>query len=1045
MNLLKFRLLAKILILALILVTGFSNTVFAETGKISGIIKGIVLDISGNPLPGVTIQVVGTTTGTATDLDGEYSINVSDGNKKLHFTYIGFLDQNVTIGNQTVINVVMREASQILDDVVIVGYGKQKKESVTASISTVNMATVNTIATPQVSGALGGTIPGIITRQAGGLPGLDPAEVYIRGISTFGQNRQPLILIDGVERDLNAINIQEIESISTLKDASATAVYGVRGANGVIMVKTKSGKKGKAQVTLRTEWAQLRGVRFPKFINAYEYASLMNEGQRNVGIDPNNLRWNEEELQKFKDHSDPYLYPDVNWIDEVFKKNAMQTINNLSVSGGNEDVRYFVNVGYTLQGGLMKSDPQYEYNTSSDLNRFNFRSNIDINLSKRLVIDLGIGGIMSESYYSGTSPWDIYNGGKAIAPLAYPVRNPDGSFGAGSSTQAANPYAIATQSGYGVDVANTLQVSFGARWDLDGLLKVKGFSVAGRLSYDYFYTRGTVRKKNFLGKSYSRDPITGEDVYTVMQAETPMGFYHHDSGNRAYNWEVSLNYDRVFNDHHVSGMALFNRRDFVITTVNEADPAAASIANLPYRRQGLAGRLAYDYKKKYLFEFNVGYNGSENFPKGERYGFFPSVSAGWVLSNEDFWRIDFVNNLKIRGSYGQVGNDQIGADRFLYVTSIGKSPGAYRYGSTQSYAVDGFKENKIGLQDVTWEVANKADIGLDIDMFNSRLIFQADIYYEKRDNILLKRQTIPALAGFEGSTIPWGNLGVVKNKGFDAQIEYKNHTKDFSYSIQANVSYAKNEIVENDEPDPARPYLSRKGHSVDQPFGLEAIGLFQDQADIDASPKQQFSSVVRPGDIKYKDQDGDGFITSYDEVPIGHTRIPELMFGFGGFLSYKGIIDVSVNFTGATRTSTFIAYMNPADKINSGQGIWTFSRGFGVDNVYREYYDNRFIPGADNSNAKYPAATNDANENNFRTSTFYQRDASYIRLKSAEIGFNVPKKWTDFARINKVRVFVNGMNLLCFDKLKFIDPEVNYGTGGYPQQRTINLGAQINF
>lgn len=1008
----------------------------SEAMVVQQAISGIVLDVSGNPLQGVAVQWEGTNSGTATDDRGRYSIVRTQGSNVLVFRYLGYQDERITVANQTEVNVVMREASIVLDDIVVVGFGQQKKESVTGAISTVDMKTVGTAATPQLGSVMGGAIPGIISRQAGGIPGIDVADIFIRGISTFGSNRRPLILIDGIERNINSINIQEVESISTLKDASATAVYGVRGANGVIMIKTKSGEKGKARVSFRTEWAQLEGVRFPNYINGYEYAVLMNEGQRNVGVASDNLRWSPDELTKFKDQSDPYMYPDVNWVDEVFNRTSKQTINNLSISGGNELVRYFLNVGYTLQGGLIKRDPSYEYNTSSDFNRYNFRSNIDLNLAKNLVVDLGVGGILSEGKHSGTAPWDIYENTKWIAPLAYPVRNPDGSFGGGTSGQSNNPYAMATQSGYGIDVGNTLQVTTGIKWSLDGVIPIDGFTLGARISYDYNYTRGTVRPKGFLGKSYSRDPITGEDNYVVVRPESPMGFGHWDNGNRAYYWETSINYDKTFGKHHVAGMALFNRRDHVVMTVDESNAAAASIANLPYRHQGLAGRLVYDYDTRYLFEFNMGYNGSENFPRGKRYGFFPSISAGWILTNEPFWSLDAINNLKIRGSLGQVGNDQIGGDRFLFITSVGRVNGVYRYGETQSYVVNGFREDKVGLNNVTWEVATKTNVGLDLEMFKSKFILQTDVFYEKRENILLRRQIIPAYSGFESGIVPWGNLGVVENRGIDAQIEFRNVTASgLSYSLYANGSFARNKIIDNDQPEPARPYLTRIGLPVDQPFGLEAIGLFKDQADIDSSPQQTFTSVVRPGDIKYKDQDGDGKITPYDEVPLGYTRLPEVMFGFGGRISFKGRVDLSVHFTGATRTSTFVG----------GMGMHPFSQGFGMGNVYREYFDNRFIPGQDNTHAKYPAVVDGPNENNYRQSSFYMRDASYIRLKTAEIGYQIPQRAADRIGLSNARIFVNGMNLLTFDKLKLIDPEVNDGTGNYPQQRVINLGAQINF
>lgn len=991
-------------------------------------LSGLVVGIDGQPLPGVNVFLKATTIGTVTDVDGKYQISIPQGKQTLVFTFIGFLTQEIEYANQKTLNVVLRESSETLDDVVIIGYGTQKKATMTGSVSSITPATIEKVASPTLSTTLGGMLPGIISRQSSGEPGYDGAELLIRGIGTWTGNRRPLILIDGIERDLNIVNSHEIESFTILKDASATAVYGVRGANGVILINTKKGKMGKPKVTLRTEYANLHGLRFPDYINGYEFASLMNEAVAHGTGSTNNPPWSEEELMKFKDGSDPYFYPSVNWTDEVLKRDAFQTINNLSVNGGSEFVRYFVNVGYTMKDGLYKEDPQYAYSTNSMSSRYNFRSNVDVNLSKYLVADLGLGGIVEDRTYPGHGAPVIFNSMKKISPINFPKQNPDGSPGGGVSYLQDNPWAIATQSGYDKQFRNTFQGTFGLNWDLSKLV-TKGLALSSKFSYDYYYFNSVVRRVDYEVKQYlGEDVVTGEDKYNIVRPQGDMGYAVHHNSNRAYYYEFGTNYNRSFGRNTVSGLVLFNRRDYKDLT------SGSSIYNLPYRRQGLVGRATYDFGNKYLLEFNFGYNGSENFPKGKRYGFFPSASVGWVPSNEKFWKFDFMNHLKLRGSYGLVGNDQIAGDRFLYMSSVNKRANGYHYGMSQQF-VNGFTEDKIAVTNVSWETAYKLDVGVDLELFYGLINLQADYFEEQREGILIRRGVIPNITGMTGNQIPWANLGEVSNKGFDGQIEIKHTTKSgFHFALRGNMTFARNKIIEDDSPIPKFDYQSSRRKRIDQPFGLISLGFFEDQDDIDNSPKQSFMSVVRPGDIKYKDVNNDGVIDDFDRVAIGYARTPEIMFGFGTTLAYKGI-DLTLNFAGAAHTSTFL----------DSEGMYPFQLEYPNYNVIHEYFDNRWIEGKDNSNAKYPAVINGNNPNNYRTNTTYLKDASYIRLKVAEIGYNFPKAICDRLKIEKIRVFVNGTDLLTFDKLKVIDPESNYGTGGYPRQSAVNGGLQINF
>lgn len=992
-------------------------------------ITGRVMDESGELLIGVNVLEVGTTNGAVTDINGTYTIVVTTHNPVLRFTYVGFIEREVRVGSEGILDVSMSEDIGALDEVVVIGYGSQTKATLTGSISQVSTQTIERVASPTLSTTLGGMMPGMITRQSSGEPGYDSAELLIRGIGTWTGNRQPLVLVDGVERDINIINSQEIESFTILKDASATAVYGVRGANGVILINTKRGKIGKPKVTLRTEFANLHGLRFPDYINGFEFASLMNEAVAHGTGSTDNLPWSEADLLNFKSGADPYSYPSVNWTDEVLKRNAFQTINNLSISGGNDIVRYFVNVGYTMKEGLYKRDPQYKYNTNSMSSRYNFRSNVDVNLSKELTAELGLGGIIEDRTYPGHGAPMIFNSMKKISPINFPKQNPDGSPGGGVSYLQDNPWALSTQSGYDKQFRNTLQGTFRLHWDLSRSL-TEGLSVAAKFSYDFYYFNSTVRRIDYEVKQYlGRDEVTGEDRYNVVRPQGSMGYYTvQDPINRSYYYETAINYERRFDKHLLSGLFLFNRNDHIHLS------AGSSMYNLPYRRQGWVGRATYDFDHRYLLEFNFGFNGSENFPEGSKYGFFPSASTGWVISNEQFWNQKIINHLKIRGSYGLVGNDQIGGDRFLFLSSVNKAVNGYFYGMSQQH-VEGWTEGKIGVSNVTWETAKKLDLGFDLEMFNGIVSLQADYFNENREGILLRRGVVPNITGMTSNQIPWANLGKVKNRGFDGKIEIRK-TTDYGlyYMLTGNATFARNKIIEDDSPIPKYEYQNTRGKRIDQPFGLIALGFFEDQEDINDSPRQNFMAVVRPGDIKYKDVNNDGVIDDFDKVAIGYARTPELMYGFGGTIAYNGF-DMTLNFTGAARTSTFLDM----------EGMYPFQLEYPNYNVMREYYDNRWVSGADNSKAKYPAVINGNNPNNYRTSTLYMKDASYVRLKVAEVGYNFPKPVAESLSIEGLRVFINGTDLLTFDKLKVIDPESNYGTGGYPRQSVLNIGAQVNF
>ncbi|MDR6781646.1 TonB-linked SusC/RagA family outer membrane protein [Pedobacter africanus] len=987
-----------------------------------GIVKGKVVDEGNNAMPGVSVKIKGSSIGMVTGSGGEFSLKVRSDKDSIQFVFIGYKQQTISANVKGFITIrLLPEDNRSLDEVAVIGYGRQKKVSVTASLSTISVKELERVSTPSLSNAIAGKLPGIISRQASGEPGGDAAQVYIRGLSTFGNNG-PLVLIDGVERDMNVINAQEIESFTILKDASATAIYGVRGANGVILINTKRGELGKPSVTYRSEAATLKALRLPEYINGGQYASLMNEALLYANQSP---RWSEEEIKKFYDGSDPYLYPNANWTDAVLKQNTWQTINNLSVTGGTEIIKYYTNVGFTLQDGLYKQDANNKFNTNANIKRYNFRSNVDLNLSKSLTMQLSLGGIIQNGNYPGFRAGDIFQSLKVISPIAFPVTNPDGSPGGAQTYIGWNPWGRSTQSGYLTQDRSTLQGTFGVNWDLSSFT-TKGLSLRGLFSYDRVAQTDNGRAKAFEVKRYlGKDPLTGQDLYSAnFREEQPLAYSYTNASDRAIYNELQLNYNRSFGRHNVTSMLLFNQRDYVNLT------AGSSILNIPYRRQGLAGRTTYGFDNRYFAEVNFGYNGSENFPAGKRYGFFPSFSAGWVVSNEHFWKVPAVSTLKFRASHGRVGNDQID-QRFLFLSTIKTQGQSYAFGPGQE-VLYGMEENAIGNENVTWETAQKTNVGIDLGFFKDQVTLQVDLFSEKRKDILLQRRTVPSVAGFFPWSIPYGNLGKVNNKGVDALLEVKHTTQSgLFYALRGNFTFAKNTVIENDEAAKRFPYLTGKGLRLGQSFAFVADGFFQNQAEIKTSPLQKFSNV-RIGDVKYKDINGDGVIDSFDQIPVGYPRLPEMSFGFGGTVSFKGF-DASLYFTGAAHTSVFL----------SGFSMWPFYEGAGVNNVLTEYYDNRWTPST--PNARYPAIDVGNNPNNYVNSTLWMRNGDYLRLRNAEIGYTLPKRLTNRFGVNNLRFFINAVNLVTWDHIKIIDPESNDGTGGYPLQRSLNAGLQIDF
>ena len=998
-------------------------------GRKSITISGTVTDTStGEPVIGAGVMLKASNVGTLTDLDGTYLIKVNDSKGILIVSAIGYKDLEVLINERSSINVSLEPDTESLEDAVVIGYGTQKKATVTGALTVVSTEVVGKATTPSLANALGGTVPGLISRQSSGEPGYDGATLLIRGAGTW-LNSNPLVLVDGIERDINLVNTDEIESFSILKDASATAVYGMRGANGVILINTKKGTTGKPRVSFRTESTLLHGLRFPNYIEGWEFATLMNEACETGGVA---LPWSDEDIAIFKDGSDPYGHPSVDWTNEVLKKNAYQTINTISVSGGNEIVRYYISAGFSSESGLFKEDPTYEYRTNSLSQRYNFRSNVDVNVTKNFTLSLGLAEIVENRTYPGTPAGNIFQSLKVVNPITYPIRNPDGSFGSSNTSYEKNsPYVLTTNNGFSKQFRSTTQGTFGAKWDL-GTVITPGLVIEGNFAYDhYYFVEATRRKQPELKKYLGPDPVTGEDRYNVIQYEGTMGYYlAYNLSNRAYYADARITYNRVFNGHGVSALLMTNLRDYSNLT------AGTSTDQLPYRRQGFAGRLAYNYQQRYLFEVNAGYNGSENFAPGHRYGFFPAVSAGWVPTEEKWWNLDWMDHLKIRGSYGTVGNDALNAQRFFYMSTINKNAGGYTFSLDQGTHLGGVAEARMGSPLASWEVSHKTDAGLDIEMFERKLRVSGDYFYEHRTNILLERGSVPSTIGLAANQLALSNIGIMDNEGFDANLEFTNTTSSgLYYQFRANMTYAHNTVIEDDTAPALWSYQNTRGKSISIPLGYVALGLFQSQEEIDNSPKQELGTYT-VGDIKYKDVNKDGVINAYDRVFIGYAREPEIMYGFGFTMAWKGF-DLSMNFTGAAHSTILL----------DAAGMWPFQLDYPGYNVYREYYDHRYIPGGDNTNAIYPVVHNGTSTNNYQINTLYLHDASYLKLKTAELGYSFPRRINAAIGVDKLRIFLNGNNLLCFDGLNgIVDPESNHlGASTYPTQLAATIGVEIGF
>lgn len=1026
-----FVMIKRIAILAFIMIALGNNVVCAAGGKALKI-TGKVIDEFGEPLIGVNINEVGTNNGVITDVNGNYTIyNVEDESSVLRFTYVGFKVIEIKIGTQSIVNVQMVSDTQGLDEVVVVGYGSQKKESVVGAITTVRPSALQANQTRTLSNALAGQLAGIIAVQRTGEPGYDSSDFWIRGINTFGANANPLVLVDGIERDINSISAEEIESFSILKDASATAIYGVRGANGVILVETKKGKLGNPRVVVKADYGVSSPTKLPKFVDGATFMEVTNEARRLSGQP---VAFTSEQIAATREHTDPDLYPDVNWLDLLTKNTAPSMRASVDVNGGTERLRYSLIVSYFNEEGYMVRDKNVGYNNKLSASRYNVRSNVELNLTNSTLLSVNMGGYI----YNRRSPGDIsaiLNDAFKQTPVAHPAVYSNGQFPKNADQK--NPWVEATQQGYTKNYQSSIQSTVSLEQDMKGIwAPLEGLKAKVTFAFDNWNFSNQDRKKTPTQYwATGRDEESNLITNIVNEGDEFLGYGKNGGGNRTLYFESRLSYDKNFRDHTLNGLILFNMREYV-----DGD-AGSAIQSLPYRNVGLAGRLAYDYSDKYFAEFNFGYNGSENFKRGYRFGFFPSIAVGWLLSNEPFLENNkVISKLKIRGSIGLVGNDKISnGRRFAYLSTINGGNG-YQWGWTGNQGYGGYQEGEFGIPNLTWETATKANLGLELGLWNL-INLQVDVFKENRKDIFMQRNTIPEIAGF--AVTPYANYGKVENMGTDISLEInKNVGKDFAYSIRGNFTFARNKVIEIDEPAALKETTrSRTGQSLNQHYGLIALGLFTPDDFVDPEKgilkegiPEQFG-VVKPGDIKYMDLNEDGVVSSLDQCPIGKPYVPEIVYGLGGSLRYKNF-DISLFFQGSGNFTNSLG----GDNFIPGSGSGALGNMFtNVDDRWKE--DDPY-----NQNVFWPRLSSYTNVNNNQASTWWLADSRFVRLKNAEIGYTIPKRWQNACRLSHARLFLKGTNLLTFSPFKLWDPELGSTTGlKYPNQKIYSVGFELSF
>jgi TonB-linked SusC/RagA family outer membrane protein len=1021
-------------------------------------VKGKVTDETGAPLPGVTITIVGTTRGVITDIDGTYSIEASP-TAKLVFSFVGMESQIIDVGNQGTINVQMKEKTDELEEVTIVAFGKQKKESVIGSITTVRPSELK-VPSSNLTTALAGKVAGIISYQRSGEPGQDNADFFVRGVTTFGYKVDPLILIDGIElssTDLARLQPDDIASFSIMKDATATALYGARGANGVILVTTKQGVEGKAKLSIRVENTFSMPTSNVELADPVTYMRLANEAV--LTRDPLGITlYSENKIANTEAGMNPVVFPANNWRELLFKDYAVNQRVNLNVSGGGSIARYFVAASYAKDNGILRVDKRNNFNSNIDLRKYTLRSNVNIDITKSTELIVRLSG----SFDDYTGPLDggsgMYNkvmhANPVLFPAYYPVDDQHqyvrhimfGNYNIGTSSSLyLNPYADMVK-GYKNYTRSQMIAQFELMQNLNGI--TEGLSARAMFNTtrnSYFDVNRQYSPYYYMIGSY--DPITGKYSLNLINEETGTEYLGYNEGEKTVNSDVyieaALDYNRTFNEKHsIGGLLVYIMKE------NLKANAGNLQESLPYRNLGLSGRATYAYDSRYFAEFNFGYNGSERFHKSRRFGFFPSAGLAWNISGEKFWEPyrSTVTGLKLRTSYGLVGNDAIGsaADRFFYLSNVNMNDankGAGFGENINTYRRNGITVNRYANEDITWEVSEKKNVAIELGLWDKVNVI-AEYFKEYRKNILMDRANIPNTMGL--SSPIRANVGEASGHGTDISVDYQQAWSNRMWlSTRGNFTYATSKYEVYEEPQYDEPWRFRVGKALSQQYGYIAEKLFIDDAEAANSPRQ--FGDYGAGDIKYLDVNRDGRITEADQVPIGNPTTPEIVYGFGFSFGYKNL-DFSAFFQGLANESFWINSAATSPFNEEAQLLKAYADSYWSEdnrNIYALW--PRLSPTINSNNV--PGAYKDGNgiwQTNVKN-TWFMRDGSFLRLKQLEIGYNLPKRIQDKFKTTAFRVYLTGTNLLMFSKFKMWDTEMGGNGLGYPLQKTYSIGLNVSF
>ena len=1017
-------------------------------------ISGRVTDIKGEPLIGVNVTVDGDANGSITNMDGLYEIFVTKKSVVLKFTYIGFKTSEIrTNASTNIYDVTLEEQVNELEETVIVGYGTQRKISNIGAQSSMKMEDIKT-PSASLTTTLAGRLAGVVAVQRTGEPGKDAADIWIRGISTPNTS-SPLVLVDGVERSFNDIDPEDIESLTTLKDASATAVYGVRGANGVILIKTKPGKVGKPTVSADYYESFTRFTKMVDLADGITYMNAANEAMRNDGIA---TKYTEDQIRNTIAGKDPYLYPNVDWLKEIFNDWGHNRRVNVNVRGGSEKVAYYASVSYFNETGMTVTDKNIDtYDSKMKYSRYNFTTNLNIDVTPTTKVEIGAQGYLGEGNYPAISSADLYNAAMSISPVEYPkmffVNGEAFVPGTSTNNNFNNPYSQATRRGYDNLTKNQIYSNLRVTQNLDML--TKGLKLTAMYAFDVYNEIHVHQDRaestyNFLDTSVPYDMNGQPILQRIYEGSNVLSYKQETSGNKKTYLEASLNYDRTFNDdHRVSALFLFNQQSKLLYPKGTLEDA------IPYRMMGIAGRATYSWKDRYFAEFNIGYNGAENFSPKHRFGTFPAFGVGWVVSNEKFWQplSKAVSFLKIRYTDGKVGNSEVSDRRFMYLDQM-KENGDYGY----KFGPNGTKwagyETVNMAVDLIWEESRKQDLGIDLKLFNDDLSIVFDLFKERRENILLKREhSMPSFLGYNTSA-PYGNIGIIENKGFDGTIEYnKRINKDWVIALRGNVTFNKDKWIQGELPEQKYEWMNQYGHNINGVKGYVAEGLFT-QAEIDdmarweslsdankAITPKPFASqfgTVKAGDIKYKDLNNDGQIDAYDQTYISRGDVPTTVYGFGFTVGWKDL-SVGMMFQGVAG----------AERVLNGSSINPFNGGGGSGNLYSNIGD-RWTEENPDQNAFYPrlsyGSETTSSINNFQKSTWWVRNMNFLRLKTLQLSYNLPKPWVNKVHLKNAAVYVMGTNLFTLSRFKLWDPELNTDNGAsYPNTTSYSVGINFTF